>query len=309
MGNWAALEKPGDVSADGFLIGPCEVFVEAWSGTFYAPNLEREGWIEFFSEYFAFAELDCSLKHRPKGYFEDVARKSCGSLVFGVKVPRDVTAPGDPVRGRKRLDELLACLGPLIEQGRLYSLLFQVGSETPKSIDNLSYLLRVAHRATQNRLSVHFEFRSRSWHCAQVLSRMRDSGIGIANAEVGDGHAFPFRPYTTTERGYMRFLGKRFSGWRVPKWRRTQRGREEEKAKQFDYLYSEAEIEEHVDLQFTLQAKTSQIGIAYANLPKSQAVVNAIQNIRQIRTRLDVLRLCSDHPVRQGVGSGMRKAT
>lgn len=291
--NWEAVNRPADLAGKGFYIGSAGFNFGDWLGRFYPPKFSHSKLLKFYQQYFRFVELDCVHQSKLRAHFEEIAKQSSGNICYGVRVPKILSTPLEIHKelGIGHMKEFLSELSPLVECGRVYSILFQVGADWPRTQERFSYLCSVAKTALDLRVDVHFEFRNRSWHDFQVLDVMRDKGIGICNTEVPSKSAFPCRPYRTTEKGYFRYLGRNFAGWKKLYWKKCPHERTKQKEALFDYLYKESEIQEKVEEQIILSKKVSSQAVVFCNCTRAQSVVNSIQNIQQLQNFFDIQKI------------------
>jgi len=287
---WKAIDKPADMTKKGFYIGSAGYNFPGWVGRFYPPKFSSRNFLDFYQNYFPFAELDNVHQPKLRAFYEEIAHQSSGDICYGIRIPKELSCPADPTKNtaKDQMKRFLGEVSPLIECGRVYSLLLQVGGEWSRTQERFDYLCSVASVALDLRLDVHFEFRNRSWHDFKTLNDMRDLGIGICNTEVPSKSAFPCRPYCTTDKGYLRFLGRNFGGWKKLAWKKDTDERAKQKEEMIDYLYREDEIQERVLDQIKLSQKVSKLAIVFCNCPRAQSVVNSIQNIRHLQSYFDI---------------------
>jgi uncharacterized protein YecE (DUF72 family) len=290
---WEPIENPADLTKKGFYIGSAGYNFADWVGRFYPPRFSTNKFLEFYQVYFQFVELDHVHQPKLRPFYEEIANQSRGNMCYGIRIPRELACPEnltDPTM-IKRMQLFVNEISPLVECGRLYSLLLQVSGAWSRTQARFDYLCSVASVALNLRLDVHFEFRNRSWHDFEILNQMRDRGIGICNTEVPSRSAFPCRPYCTTDKGYTRYLGRNFGGWKKLMWQKDSKERAKQKEGLFDYLYREEEIQEKVVDQIKLARKVSKLAVVFCNCPRAQSVVNSVQNIRQIQSYFDIQKI------------------
>ena len=292
--SWKALDPPPDIAHSGCYIGTSGYNFEDWTGRFNPPDtlrrprpaadLER---LRFYQEYFSFVEINHTFDGEALiDSFSEIERYSKKSMKYAVRVHRNIshTRTRDRDAGIALMRKHIAAVSPLLETGRFYSFLIQLDDGVHRSQKGLDYLMSVASEAVRMRLDVHIEFRHNSWHHMYPLQALRDHGIGICNTEIPPlKHAFPLKAYATTEKGYIRYSGLNRRNWDREGRADTARGRAETMNAKYDYVYTEGEIEERIKGQMALRKKASSIAVVYNNCCRSQAVLNAIQNIRQLK--------------------------
>lgn len=301
---WQPMEPPPDLSSNGFLIGTSGYHYDDWVGRFNPPRKngrqleplsagEREDQdrLRFYQKYFSFVEINNTFYRPPIiGNFMDIERRSKESMKYAVKVHRDIshTKTWDTEAGKEMMRHHLTAVSPLIETGRFYSFLIQLEDRTMRTQERLDYLLDVASEAVRRRVDVHIEFRHNSWHDVYPLQSLKDRGIGICNTEIPQvTHAFPLKAYATTDRGYVRYSGRNLKHWYPEGRQRTSKERLAARNARYDYLYSEEEMRERMVGQLQLSRKVSSVAVAFNNHYNTQAVQNAVQNIRMLQVRLE----------------------
>lgn len=286
-------------------MGTSGYYFEDWVGRFNPPKGNGRGSrpegapperdrLKFYQTYFPFVEINSTFYREPalEGFL-DIERRSAGTMKYAVKVYREIShsKTWDVEAGRALMRRHIAAVSPLVETGRFYSFLIQLEDRVRRSQEALDYLLAVASEAVRRRVDVHIEFRHNSWHGVHPLQALKDCGIGICNTEIPPlQHAFPLKAYATTDKGYVRYSGRNIKNWYAKGKQATWRERIAARNARYDYLYSEAEVEKRVGGQLLLEMKTGQVAVAYNNHYRASAVVNAIQNLRMLREKLEASR-------------------
>ena len=291
---WQPIEPPPDVTSDGFYVGVAGYDFDDWAGRFYPPRRARgskaRGELErlsFYQDYFPIVEINHTLEEEPQlATFVEIEKCSKPSMLYTVRVHRNIShvqkPKPDTAVGLMRTH--IQAVSPLVETGRFYSFLIQLDDRLLRSQKRLEYLVTVASEAVRLRLDVHIEFRHNSWHHVYPIQVLKDNGIGICNAEIPPlGHDFPLKAYATTEKGYVRYSGRNKENWRRRAQPAQRSGADDNGSRYDDYLYSEGEIEKRVAGQVALSEKVSSLAVIYNNCYRAQAVVNAVQNIRQLK--------------------------
>ena len=300
---WKPLAPPPDISGYGIYVGTSGYYFDDWIGLFNPPRVagkQRMGLsdeeradqdrLRFYQKYFSFVEINNTFYQEPLiESFIDIERRSKESMKYAVKVNRNIshTKNWDVESGKELMRKHITAVSPLIETGRFYSFLIQLEDHVARSLEVLDYLLAVASEAVSRKIDVHIEFRHNSWHGVHPLQSLKDNGIGICNTEIPPlKHAFPLKSYATTDKGYVRYSGRNLQNWYPKDRQTTSKERIEARNARYDYLYSEEEIRERAKGQIALTRKVSSIAVAYNNHYQIKAVINAIQNIQQLKLRL-----------------------
>ena len=298
--SWKPVEPPPDITSSGFYVGAAGYDFDDWAGRFYSPARTREpkaraglNRLAFYQTYFPFVEIHHTFEDEPQiSTFLDIETHSAKSIRYAVRVHRQISHVQKPdIKSAVDLMRRhIQAVSPLVESGRFYTFLIQLDDRLLRSQKRLDYLVAVASEAVRHRLDVHIEFRHISWHHVYPIQVLKDNGIGICNTELPPaGSLFPLKAYATTDKGYIRYNGLNHENGRrrAHKAHKTDAesngSQEAPRSRDNDYLYSEGEIEKRVTGQVALSKKVSSLAIAYANCARAQAVVNAIQNIRQLK--------------------------
>jgi uncharacterized protein YecE (DUF72 family) len=301
---WQPFDLPPDISKTGVYVGTSGYYFDDWMGVFNPPKATRkqieamtddqktdQDRLRFYQKYFSFVEINNTFYSEPSlVHFLDMESRSKESMLYSVKVHKDIshTKENDIPYGQDMMRRHITAVSPLIETGRFFSFLIQLEDHVFRSQKKLDYLLTVASVAVSEHVDVHIEFRHISWHNEQVLTALKNSGVGICNTEIPPvKHAFPLKAYATTDKGYIRYSGLNLANWTVgPSGPLTARERITQRNGRYDYEYSDEELLQRVKGQLTLHTKTSRMAIAYNNHFNAKAVRNAIKNMRLLLERL-----------------------
>jgi uncharacterized protein YecE (DUF72 family) len=302
-------------------IGTCSWADEALSKWFYPPKLPAKERLAWYAEHFDTVEVDSTFYRLPsEGMVQGWADRTPDGFTMHVKAfglmtrhPVKVeTIPPDlrdemPVDERGRVDRpprelrgeifrlFLEALEPLRAVGKLGGILMQLPPYVVFKDASLDYLEWARERLAGYEMLV--EFRHRSWlddeNRAASLAFLERIGAAyvVVDAPRSDTakNLVPTVVATTSPTAYVRFHGRNLGTW-------NKRGGSA--AERFDYLYSDAELEEWVD---PLRELTGQAENAYAFFNNNASsedpdnplrrVSQAATNARQLRRLLDVNRI------------------
>jgi uncharacterized protein YecE (DUF72 family) len=289
--DWHPIPRPPEISQHGFFVGTSGYYFDDWIGLFNPPKPPRgtalsekqkedQDRLKFYHTYFPFLEINTTFYQEPtKKWFADIDSRSRQGTRLAVKAHRDIshTRTWNSKNGRCLMQRHVDAVHPILKSGRFYSFLIQLEDR-----ERLGYLIEVSNAAISNGCDVHIEFRHRSWHRMESLQSLKDSTIGICNTEIPVSHAFPLKPYATSNKGYVRYSGRNYANWNQTRPQRTHKDRIAARNARYDYLYSLQEIGQRTESQGVLRQKTSVVAVAYNNHYNAQAVHNAIQNIKRI---------------------------
>lgn len=295
MKTWKPITPPPDITGSGFWVGVAGYSYDDWVDRFNPPekktaesekDLER---FRFYQRYFSFVEINRTFNEEPSfDFFDELEKNSKVEMRFAVRVHRDIshTDNWDPVPKIDLMHRLMSAVVPIVETGKFYSFLIQLEDRVHRSQQALDYFLTIASEALKRNFDVHIEFRHASWHNSYPLQVLKNNGIGVCNVEIPPmSHVFPLKSYATTEKAYVRYNGLSFQAWRS--------NRKKARDERADYLYTEAQIEDRIQGQIGLVHKASQVAVVYTNTHQSKAILNALQNIRQLKQYFEFAQVLS----------------
>ncbi len=303
LAKWKPPEIPPDLTREDFYIGTSGYYYDDWIGRFNPPKIPKrqqhalsekqiadQDRLQFYQKYFGFVVLNFSFYTEPimQSYI-DIAERSREQMLFAVKANKNISHNDDwdINKGCEMMAKQINAIAPLIESGRLYSILIQLDDHNRKSLKKLDYLLSVSELAIKKRVDIHIEFRHKSWHSEHVLRSMKDNGVGICNTEIPKvPHAFPLKAYATSDKGYIRYSGLNLDNWYPKQKAETAAERTVQRNSRYDYSYSDAEIKERMNGQLELMKKTGIVAVAFNNHYQIQAILNAVQNLKMLKERL-----------------------
>ena len=232
-----------------------------WVGPFYPPGMRWDGMLPYYARYFHIVELNFSFYRMPSpGAFEHMVQRTRAGFQFVVKMHSDVTHAGR----LDRLREFTDALDPLRTAHRLTGVLCQFPQSFHCTMLGRSYLRQLKRRLHE--IPVFVEFRHRTWSQPRILREVEAMGLGVVSVDVpAIPSLFPRRLIRTGPSIYVRFHSRRPSLWYAD-------GKD-----RYDYLYSEAELEEWVGGIQELLADTEHVYLLFNNCRKAQAARNAEQ--------------------------------
>jgi uncharacterized protein YecE (DUF72 family) len=301
---WQPFDFPPDITKNGVYIGTSGYYYDDWIGVFNPSKATRKGLetmtedqkadqdrLRFYQKYFSFVEINNTFYSEPSlSHFLDIESRSKDSMMYSVKVHKDIshTRKDDIAAGRDMMQRHITAVSPLIESGRFFSFLIQLEDHVFRTQKKLDYLLSVASVAVSERIDVHIEFRHISWHDEQVLTALKNSGVGICNTEIPPvTHAFPLKAYATTDKGYIRYSGLNAENWYPAHTAASAKDRIAQRNARYNYDYTDDELAQRVKGQLVLHTKTTRVGIAFNNHFEAKAIRNAIKNMRLLLARLN----------------------
>jgi uncharacterized protein YecE (DUF72 family) len=176
---------------------------DAWLGHFYPANLDRRGFLKYYSTVFDFVEIDSSF-YRPPNLFltKRWASMTPDNFRFTAKFPRSITHEKRLSQPEKELRYFFDVMRPL--RIKLLALLLQLppsltAKEGLKKLEALIYMLDPDFRYA-------IEVRNRSWFDRNVYKLLSDNNICLAWSQL-DTIQTP--PELTSDFLYLRFIGDR----------------------------------------------------------------------------------------------------
>lgn len=164
-------------------------------------------------------------------------------------------------------------LAPLAEAGKLGYVLFQLAPWVRYSRARLDYLASLPARLPGWKLAV--EFRDRSWlpeHTDDTLTALRAAGLAHVVVDAPSvANAVPRLPVVTASTAVVRLHGRNATGWLRQLW-----GEEPTVREKYDYLYTEAELQELLPEVEALARDVEDVFISFNNNNRDFPVRNAL---------------------------------
>ena len=214
------------------LIGCSGYSYQDWKGAFYPPNIRKKELIRYYEKHFPVVEINATYyAFIGEKVFESMVEKT-SKLQFSVKLHKIFTHERSYTQ-RDR-DTFLASLKPLVEEGRLKSLLAQFPNSFHFNRKNLDDLKKL--RDDFQTIPMAIEFRNQNWMRLEVFEAISKLGnVALVNV---DGPSLPglfLGPWMSVGQfDYIRLHGRNKQKWynhREP-WER------------YDYEYTREELEE-----------------------------------------------------------------
>ena len=190
-----------------------------WKNIFYPGDIPRSRWLEYYSRHFNTVEINSTFYSFPK--VENLQKwigETPDGFKFSIKANRYFTHlkklnTDDPFL--ERLHEFNEIINKARE--KVDCILWQLPGNLHKKVSKLRSFCTTLDRTVNHVI----EFRHPSWFDEAVYDVLRDEGVAWCMISAPNG--LPEDTVTTGNTGYLRFHGK-------TKW--------------YDYLYTDAELEE-----------------------------------------------------------------
>ncbi len=259
------------------LVGPAGWSYADWEGIVY-PRHNPRGFHEaaYLAEFFDTIEINTSFYHPPRPEIVRAwGRRVEGNrnFLFTAKLWQRFTHE----RSASRQDEKLfkEGLAPLVEAGRLGTLLLQFPWSFKNTKENHEYLSALCVQFMEYPLAV--EVRHSSWNQPEIFTWLAELGVGFCNIDqpvIGRSMAPTER--STAPVGYVRLHGRNYERWFTS---------EERSAERYDYLYSFEELKPWAERIKTIAQQSNVTFVITNNHFEGKAIANAFQLIYLIRNQ------------------------
>jgi uncharacterized protein YecE (DUF72 family) len=283
MGKTADKSKPSSDTCR-LRVGTSGYAYTEWiEAGFYPADTPSARMLSVYARRFPVTELNYTWYQMPRAQAVDRQRqKAPPDFGFTAKLTRTLTHEVDP----RQWPGQAACyrdgIAPLVQTGQLAAVLVQLPPwfhRTPAHRRHLAALLD-----TLADLPLAVEFRHRSWAVDSVfaeLERRRVTLVAVDAPALPD--LFPALDVVTNPAlFYVRFHGRNLRGWRS--------GRMQQ---QFDYLYSDGELDRWVTNIIQPMAACARGGVIFFN---NHVQAQAPRNADRLTEMLDARGLCPDRP-------------
>lgn len=193
-------------------VGTSGYSYKEWKGIFYPEKISPKEMLRFYSGRLGTVEINNTFYHMPtSGVLTSWAEQVPDDFIFAIKAPQVITHLKLLRNVGEEIDYLFRSLSVL---GRkLGPVLFQF----PKSF-------RVDHGALKDflalvpeNMSCAFEFRSLSWHTAEILSLLREKECALCVTDVDESPAHEI--INTAAWGYLRLRRADYTDADLSQWR------------------------------------------------------------------------------------------
>lgn len=181
------------------LVGTCGWDYPHWRGVFYPEDLPRDAYLSYASRHLGSLEIDSSFYGLPEsGTLRRWREETPDGFVFAFKASRYITH-------MKKLNDAGAALRSMLDRARLLEeklgpIVFQLPPRWRVNVERLEGFLDLL----PDDLAFAFEFRDRSWFCAEVYEALRAHGVGFCIYDLA-GERTPWR--RTSDLVYLRLHG------------------------------------------------------------------------------------------------------
>lgn len=246
------------------LVGTSGFSYDDWVGPFYPPGTRKSDMLTVYSRHFPTVEINFTYyRLPPPSTMSSLVKKSEGSVIFAVKLNKDITHTRDEVAD-DLFRKFLAGIEPMRQAGVLGALLAQYPWQFKNFAENWRRLEQVRRMLPDDDVVV--EFRHDSWAEPAVEEGLRELGLGFCIVDEPQmSKLMPMRLWRTSDVAYLRFHGRNYKKW----------FKHDHPSERYDYLYKKEELEEWVPRIKGLASDAKKVYVFMNNHPIGQAIVNA----------------------------------
>lgn len=249
-----------------------------WEGIVYPPRKPR-GFspLGYLADYFDAVEVNNTFYRPPspqaaEGWLEQTRHRE--DFHFTLKLWRRFTHQREEPWSAAEVDTFRAGIDPLAEAGRLGGLLLQFPWSFRDTPENRDWLSRLAREFAEYRLFA--EVRHGSWGGPDAYEFLRSAGLNFCNIDQPVlGRSIEPSAVVTGPAGYVRLHGRNYEAWFAEP--EPGRSDQEHRNQRYNYLYSEAELDEWVDRIHQLIRRADSVYVFTNNHYRGQAPANALQ--------------------------------
>ncbi len=253
----------------GILVGTSGYSYGEWvDAGFYPEGTHSANMLKVYTGMFPATELNYTWYQMPRA---PAIERMCGRVpsgfCFAAKLTRTLTHDIDPDSWKLQAEAYRKGISPLVQSGRLLSILIQFPPGFKRTPGRRRYLAALLDELADLPLSV--EFRHASWACDRVLAGLEKRKVTLVTVDTpGLPYLFPaMDAVTNPDLFYIRFHGRNARGWNSGSMQH-----------QFDYDYSDPELDEWITRFITPMALKAKTGaVFFNNHVRGQAPKNALR--------------------------------
>jgi len=251
-------------------IGTCGYSYPDWVGAFYPPGTSAQGMFTHYRRHFPIVELNYTF-YRPaeKTSLLRLAERAPEGFQFLVKLHRSLSHE----HNLSEAAGIRSAVDALQQENKLLGLLCQYPQEFHYTQQNLERLQTLADQFPGHILAV--EFRHRSWNVPEVIDWLRERQLHLVSVDVPDiPNLYPTGLVQSSRLIYIRLHSRNKNAWY---------GGDDKR--RYDYLYSDKELLEWIDVLVHSADKADRTLMLFNNCYGTQAAMNA-QRVQQLLTQM-----------------------
>jgi uncharacterized protein YecE (DUF72 family) len=230
-------------------------YAEWVSAGFYPPATRSGQMLPLYAQAFPITELNFTWYQMPKAAaIERLRQLAPPGFRFAAKLTRTLTHEVDPNQWRGQVSRYRDGMAPLIQARQLTSVLLQFPPSFSRAPKNRHYLAALLDELAGLPLAV--EFRHASWATDRVFDELERRRTTLVTVDEPDlPGLFPQLDVVTHPAlFYVRLHGRNARGWRSGNMQM-----------QFDYDYSDAELQEWTEKIIVPMARRADSGVIFFN--------------------------------------------
>ena len=245
-------------------------------GGFYPAGTSSNRMLTVYAEKFTITELNYTWYRMPSAEAVERLRRTVpASFLFAAKLTRTMTHEIDPEKWISQADLFREGVAPLLQTGQLAAVLIQLPPQFGRTPSNRRHLAALLDRLAGLPLAV--EFRNRSWAVDPVFAELERRQVTLVTVDIPDlaGLFPPLDVVTNPNLIYVRFHGRNAKSWRSG-----------DMQLQFDYNYSEEELELWIEKPLATMNEQARKGLLFFNNHvRAQAPQNARHMIKLLKAQ------------------------
>jgi uncharacterized protein YecE (DUF72 family) len=260
---------------------PCQWYVGTsgfsyteWVEAGFYPSGTKSGkMLSLYARNFSITELNYTWYQMPRDEaIERQRRHVPQAFLFAAKLTRTLTHEIDPKQWLDQADLYREGVAPLLQTGQLVAVLIQLPPSFQRTAPNRKHLAALLDRLHGLPLAV--EFRHRSWAVDRVFAELERRHVTLAAVDAPDlPGLFPTVDVVTNpDLVYVRFHGRNAKGWRSGNMQ-----------VQFDYTYSDDELNEWIENRIEPMSGRARKGVLFFN---NHVRAQAPENARRMKELL-----------------------
>jgi uncharacterized protein YecE (DUF72 family) len=243
---------------------------------FYPSGTKSGNMLQLYARFFSTTELNYTWYQMPKAEaIERHLQHVQQEFLFSAKLTRTLTHEIDPQQWSGQAILYREGMAPLIQARQLIAVLIQLPPSFHRTAPNRKYLAVLLDSLHGLPLAV--EFRHRSWASDRVFGELERRWVTLVGVDAPDlPGLFPSLDVVTNpDLFYVRFHGRNSKGWRSGNMQL-----------QFDYNYSDDELNEWIENKIEpMSGRTRKGVIFFNNHVRAQAPENALRMTGLLKKR------------------------